>query len=162
VRFSIILCFALIGCSEAKPLAEQSPEISATEISEEQKLMEKIESLVQLPQEAYSIEDYGRNYAMNDDGTVSAIYTIPPRPRPSDAKCSVYEDGDLRPCTDRENEEEDQRRKAMVAREAKRDESRWFESADDLPMILDGGCSVIWVGFDPKTERVAASCNGVA
>lgn len=40
--------------------------------------------------------------------------------------------------------------------------SRWYENVDELPMIMDGGCSVVTVTYNPETEYVSASCNGVA
>ena len=39
---------------------------------------------------------------------------------------------------------------------------RWVDDARNLPLINDGGCSVVSVEFDPKTGKVEAGCNGVA
>lgn len=46
--------------------------------------------------------------------------------------------------------------------DAKAGKSRWHDSYEDLPMILDGGCSVISVKYYPETEDVIASCSGSA
>ena len=39
---------------------------------------------------------------------------------------------------------------------------RWLNDAHELPRIMDGGCSVVTVEFDPKTNKADAGCNGVA
>ena len=41
-------------------------------------------------------------------------------------------------------------------------ERRWVNRRTELPVILDGGCTVVTVRFDPKTGNAGASCNGVA
>ncbi len=39
---------------------------------------------------------------------------------------------------------------------------RWVDVARNLPVIMDGGCSVVTVQFDLQTNRSKAWCNGVA
>ncbi|MBD3731509.1 MAG: hypothetical protein IE934_02150 [Sphingopyxis sp.] len=40
---------------------------------------------------------------------------------------------------------------------------RWVADERQFPPpILDGGCTIIRVDFDPVTEKLAAYCNGVA
>jgi hypothetical protein len=39
---------------------------------------------------------------------------------------------------------------------------RWVDVGSNLPSIRDGGCSVVTVLFDPKSNKVDAWCNGVA
>jgi hypothetical protein len=46
--------------------------------------------------------------------------------------------------------------------DAKEGESRWHESYEALPRIMDGGCSVISVSYNPETDDLFVGCNGVA
>ena len=41
-------------------------------------------------------------------------------------------------------------------------ERRWVKDASNLPNVMDGGCSVVTVVFEAKTNKVDAWCNGVA
>ncbi|MGB3472183.1 MAG: hypothetical protein WBA51_15305 [Erythrobacter sp.] len=43
------------------------------------------------------------------------------------------------------------------------DEAVWIESEDQIPMVLDGGCSVFSFSYDPaEGEFGIMACNGVA
>ena len=43
------------------------------------------------------------------------------------------------------------------------DETKWLADHRDLPLILDGGCSILTIEFDPATLRFdKVACNGVA
>ena len=46
--------------------------------------------------------------------------------------------------------------------DAKVGEARWHKSYEALPRIMDGGCSVISVSYNPETEDLFVGCNGVA
>ena len=42
-------------------------------------------------------------------------------------------------------------------------QNRWVSETDDLPVINDGGCSVITVSYDPGARKVeSVTCNGEA
>lgn len=41
--------------------------------------------------------------------------------------------------------------------------SRWVASREEMPMILDGGCAMVTVLYDPDAKQfVEVYCNGVA
>lgn len=38
----------------------------------------------------------------------------------------------------------------------------WVEESSELPLILDGGCSILSIRYDPDTDEISAVCNGRA
>jgi hypothetical protein len=119
-------------------------------------LMSRIEQTLQLPQGASQIEEYARYYAETDTAEITAVYLIPfdDAIGPNDVCEEVLADFSTReaPCPDL--------RPAWAMPAGQR---RWVDDPRKLPMINDGGCSVIEVVFDPATSRVTrAECNGEA
>lgn len=51
----------------------------------------------------------------------------------------------------------------MQPESIKSGQRRWMSNETSLPVIEDGGCSVINVIFDPRTRKVKwVACNGFA
>jgi hypothetical protein len=150
--FSIIALFIGAACS-AQPSGQEAA-------------MDAIEAAVELPAGAKVIEDYSRNYALRPDGKVIGVYVTP---RPTEARDSEYgcdvmlEDGDSRPCTEAEEAENAAFDKALADNLGRAGQSRWFEDYRELPTILDGGCGVVKIIFDPHSQRIeSAECYGEA
>lgn len=127
--------------------------------------METIESTVQLPKGARSIDEYSRNYAFMPDGKVLAVFIIPMEPTGYDREgfgCEVMlEDFESRPCTDEEISDMKQQDRATTVSYGAANESRWFDDYLELPMILDGGCAQVTIVFEPRSETIeTAECNG--
>lgn len=70
VVFQSLPTFLLLGCSES----------AAEKKARQADLADKIESLVELPEGSGPIESYGRNYQIEDDGSVRGFYLSFPEP----------------------------------------------------------------------------------
>ena len=126
-----------------------------------ERLMDAIEKQVRLPEGAAPLQNYARHYASQTDGKVVGVYVLraPARPRGPDWGCAevVLDGGNVttKPVacpTDPDTSEQ-------VAA----GQRRWFDDYRKLPIIMDGGCMVVNVVFNPATRRVEhAFCNGVA
>lgn len=140
-------------------------------ISDQKQIMETIESRIQLPEGARPIEAYSRNYARLPDNKILAVY-IEPRERSSidateDYGCevmgSIDENGELesRPCTEDELEETKEMENAISESQGNANSSRWFKNSHDLPVMSDGGCLLIEVIFDLRSDSFDhVLCNG--
>jgi len=84
--------------------------------------------------------------------------------RDSDYGCEVMlEDFASRPCTEAEKAEIAEREDAAADLYGQANQSRWFDNYGDLPMIVDGGCDLIVIIFDPQSQQVESTqCNGEA
>ena len=51
---------------------------------------------------------------------------------------------------------------AFVANKGEGGPGIYIESEAELPMVFDGGCSVVNVTYDPSTKALTARCNGRA
>jgi hypothetical protein len=142
----IPLPFALLLASVIEP--------SSINLKARERLMDRIERAVILPQRAAPLSDYGRNFAPLGNGQIVAIYLRPAPPITEQSNC-VH--GDMKPCST----EEIQKLNADRASVAAAGERRWFTDPSDLPKIVDGGCSVITIHYDLPQERViSVFCNG--
>lgn len=137
--------------------------------SDEQRLIQTIEEEVVLPVGALPMADYSRNYAYGPDGEVRASYIVPFESDYTDqdgCEVDLESSGDSfasRPCTEDEVDKLAEIDRLMAQRDGRAGQSRWLEDYSYLPFMSDGGCLLIEIVFDPKTqefERVA--CNGVA
>lgn len=132
--------------------------------SDQDAVMRVIESAVELPAGAQALEDYSRNYAMRADGKVIAIYVtpLPTEARGSDYGCEVMlEDFGSRPCTEAEEAEIASNDEAMAVEFGQAGQSCWFDDYRDLPVIDDGGCSLIEIIFNPPSQLIESTrCNG--
>jgi hypothetical protein len=152
-----VICFiALVTCAAC----------SQQDASENESVMRAIEVAVELPAGARALEEYSRNYAMRPDGKVIGVFVIP-RPkeeRASELDCEVMlEDFDSRPCTDAEKAKVVAQAKATANLFGQANQSRWFDDHRELPMILDGGCDLIEIIFDPQSQLIESTeCNGEA
>ena len=128
--------------------------------------MRAIESAVKLPATAKTLEEYSRNYAFRPYGKVIAVYVIP-RPaeqRGSEVGCEVMlENFGSRSCTHAEKVKIADQEKRTAERFGQANQSRWFGDYLELPMITDGGCSLIEIIYDPRSHRLQSTqCNGEA
>lgn len=122
--------------------------------------MDEIERSVVLPKGALPLDSYGRNYAYYGLHRVTAVYNATPT-SPPDARCSVIENSGSRPCTKEEMAESAASEAREAAAQAPPGQRRWFGIFWELPMVYDGGCSVVTIEFDTAAHRVVASkCNG--
>jgi hypothetical protein len=133
--------FALLACT-------------TPEERQHDKLMDLIESRVKLPDGAGPLSEYARHYALDEKGFVVGVYAPGNRaPNPDEICEELLEDLTTRkiPCVGAETNR-------LLA-----GQRQWVDNTDRLPLILDGGCSVITVVYDPKAGRVkSATCNGEA
>jgi len=139
---------------------------SQQQTSEHELVMQAIETAVELPAGARALGEYSRNYALRPDGKVMAVYVMPKpvKVRDSDYGCEVMlEDFASRPCTEAEKAEIAEREDAAADLYGQANQSRWFDNYGDLPMIVDGGCDLIVIIFDPQSQQVESTqCNGEA
>ena len=124
------------------------------EQAERDRLIDRIEGRVKLPDGARRLSSYARYYAIEDGGLVKGIY-VPgyQRPDPHDTCEELLADFTTRtvPCPPEMDEN-----RLLAGQRA------WVEPMK-LPLIADGGCSVVTVIYDPKADRVrSATCNGEA
>jgi hypothetical protein len=124
------------------------------EQTERDRLIDRIEGQVKLPESAKRLSSYARYYAIGDDGLVKGIY-VPgyQAPDPDDACEELHADftSHTVPCPPEVDEN-----KLLAGQRA------WVKPMK-LPLIADGGCSVVTVIYDPKADRVrSATCNGEA
>lgn len=128
--------------------------------------MQAIEKAVILPEKASALDEYSRNYATGPDGKVIGIYVTPHDidPAGEDVGCEVMlEDLESRTCTEAEEAELAARDQALAAKQGNAGQSRWFDDYLELPTIMDGGCDVVTIIYDPRAKRVeSAECNGEA
>jgi 5-deoxy-D-glucuronate isomerase len=134
--------------------------------SDQEAVMLLLESAVDLLAGAKALDEYSRNYAVRPDGKVIGIY-VTPQPAAGlegENSCEVMlEDLSSRPCTKAERAEVVNQDKAMAAMLGQADQSRWFDDYLDLPVVLDGGCNLIEIIFDPQSQRIESTrCNGEA
>lgn len=148
----VAVAAATLACSAA-------PEGTARE-----SLMDEIERQVRLPDGAEPLQAYGRYYAFDGKGRVEARYLLPlepttPDPLPADWGCeeSVMLGNELTwreaPCGPDPD----------MSRYLKAGQRRWYADPGAMPMIFDGGCTVVHFDFDLKTRKAGrAFCNGHA
>ncbi|MDJ0978953.1 MAG: hypothetical protein QNI87_10490 [Erythrobacter sp.] len=139
---------------------------SQQQAPEHELVMRAIETAVELPNGARAFGEYSRNYALRPDGKVVAVYVMPwpMKARDSDYGCEVIlKDLGSRPCTDAEKAEFAVQENANADLFGRANQSRWFDNYRDLPMILDGGCDLVTIIFDPKSQQIESmQCNGEA
>lgn len=128
--------------------------------------MNAIERSVIMPAGAGKLDEYSRNYAIGLDGKVIAIYVTPHEPdaKGEDVGCEVMlEDLESRPCTEAEEAQLVADDQALAVTQGEAGQSRWFGDYRELPTILDGGCDVVTIIYDPRAKQVErAECNGDA
>lgn len=132
---------------------------------EHQVLMKHIESAVRLPEDAWAIEEYARNYASMPDGTVLAIYVKPFEhvAYPDQACEQVLENLETAPCSTETIAELEAQDAQLAESRGKAGESRWLNDYRKLPTMNDGGCMLIEISFDPRSRKIErVECNGTA
>lgn len=153
---TIINSIALVTCAACSP---QQP-------AENEKIMRAIESAVKLPVNAKAFKEYSRNYAFRPDGKVVAIYVIPrsAQERESEFGCEVMlKNFGSRSCTHTEKVEVANQEKRRAKRFGHANQSRWFGDYRELPLLMDGGCDLIEIIYNPRLHRIqSAQCNGEA
>jgi hypothetical protein len=134
--------------------------------SEQTAIMRAIEAAVVLPEGASALDDYSRNYALQPDGKIIAVFVIPRDTGglAEDAGCeTMLENGDARPCTEAEMAEDKAFEEALANAHGEAGQSRWFDDRLELPAVNGGGCGFIEILYDPQTAQIErAECNGDA
>ena len=121
---------------------------------ERDRLIDRIEGLVKLPDGAKRLSTYARYYAFRDDGLVEGIY-VPgyQAPDPNDTCEELHADftTSIVPCPPETGDH-----RLLSGQRA------WVEQ-ENLPLIFEGGCSIVTVLYNPKSDSVeSAICNEVA
>jgi hypothetical protein len=118
------------------------------------KLMDIIEARVKLPEGARGLSEYARHYAVDEKGFIVGVYAPGYRaPAPDEGCEELLENMASRPIPCEEPEGD-----RLLA-----GQRHWVGNTDRLPLILDGGCGVITIIYDPKAGAVkSATCNGEA
>ncbi len=131
-------------------------------LSDQEAIIRVIESAVELPAGAKALKDYSRNYALRPDGKVIGVYVTPAEARDSEDGCEVaLIDEGSRPCTEAEQAELATHDKTMTDLLGQANQSRWLKDYRTLPVLMDGGCDVIEIIFEPRSKRIeSAQCNG--
>jgi len=115
-------------------------------------LTDRIESLVKLPEGAERLAYFARTYTFDERGLVVGVFASGNfAPKLDDICSEMFEDFSSRevPCSP---EFESDRLLAG--------QRQWVDGEDKLPLILDGGCDVITIIYDPKADKVvSANCN---
>lgn len=123
-----------------------------------------IEAAVVLPEGASALDAYSRNYALQSDGKVIAVFVIPREKGgvAEGAGCEIMlENGDARPCTEAELAEDKAFDEALANAQGKAGQSRWFDDRLELPAVNGGGCGVVTIIYDPRSKQIeSAECNG--
>lgn len=138
--FAIAAILLLFGCT-------------TREQRQRDKLTNLIESRVVLPEGARRLADYARYYALDQNGNVVGVYVpgySPPNPdwgcedllanfTTREVPCHWPEKGDN-----------------LLA-----GQRGWVSGTDRLPLVMDGGCGVVILIYDPKKGVVKdIHCNG--
>ena len=122
---------------------------------ERDRLTDEIEARVKLPLGARKLADYARYYAFDKGGMVVGVYAPGyARPNPDDACGELLGDMSIReiPCPS-----------APKGDDLLAGQRGWRNSSRELPLIADGGCSVVTLLYDPKIGAVKkVECNGEA
>ncbi|MDG2534706.1 hypothetical protein P6144_13675 [Sphingomonas sp. HITSZ_GF] len=139
-------------------LAAAPPQDSASQT----RLMDRIERMLVLPKEAQPFARYGRNYALAGPDTVRAVYVVPPPRSSANTGCSVaLPDFKWRPCTAREIAAMIKSEDENIASQARAGQRRWHDKASSLPLVDDGGCTVIMIEYSISRDRITSTtCNG--
>lgn len=126
--------------------------------------MHGIEEAVVLPEGARPLDAYSRNYALQPDGKVIAVFVIPGEKGgvAEGAGCEIMlENGDARPCTEAELAEDKAFDEALANAQGEAGQSRWFDDRLELPAVNGGGCGVVTIIYDPRSKQIeSAECNG--
>ena len=124
------------------------------EQAERDRLIDRIEGRVNLPDGAKRLSSYARYYAIEDDGLVKGIYVPGYQALDPDDTCEELPadfTSHTVPCPTEMSEN-----RLLAGQRA------WVEHTK-LPFVLDGGCSVITVIYDPKADKIqSTTCNGEA
>lgn len=129
---------------------------STPEDGKEIRIMDQVERIVRLPTGARPIDQYARFYTYGEDGEVVAVYLLPSSDIPQSAQCEEITDemhSQAASCPSVPGPT------GSVAA----GERRWVNDRHKLPLVTDGGCSVVNVRFNPATQKVNdVYCNGVS
>jgi len=117
-------------------------------------LMQEIETRIELPSDAESIDKYVRFYAFGSEGKVLGRYVLP-RVAKSDPSAVCQEVGPKGTSTELPCPPQ-----AAWPKQGRAGERLWVSSPREFPMMLDGGCARINVQYDIASQKVErASCN---
>ena len=100
---------------------------SSAERQREDALMNRIEASARLPTGALPLRAYARHYREFEDSTVGVLYEVPAHLPNGDWSLGVAPN-----------------------------ERRWYGRDEDVPMVLDGGCSVLTARYNPTDNAFIA------
>ena len=133
---------------------------SAAERSVHDVLMDEIERQVRLPAGARPLHEYGRYYAFEASDRVKAVYLLPDEaagPLPAELACEqvvALANGFTTraiPCPP----------EPAASHSPKAGERRWLADSGALPIVFDGGCTIVHLAFDLETRKIDnVFCNG--
>ena len=139
----------LLGRYAILPAAFFTASCGAIETSDEE-LANRISSTVQLPSDAHVLDQYSRYYSHDKNGLVSAVFII----QADDfrekvrAACVEVRSGNY-PC--------DEPDFGLVEPGG----SKWVSDREELPAQSGGGCSYIFIEYDPQLARFqTVECAG--
>jgi hypothetical protein len=137
-------------------LAAMPAASSAPGQSEQSRMMDEVERKLRLPEHSRPFRDYVRYYAAGDAGVVVGRYVIPRdfSPPPGDACEELDEKGGSR--------EVKCEPIAPWPEGGVAGKRYWVASVGALPIIFDGGCSVVNIRWNAGADEVEAWCNGNA
>lgn len=119
---------------------------------EKSDLTERIEATVVLPNEADPIEEYERYYALRPDGTVLGVYTT---------HSDVHRKAVAETCRTLNEQPFPCPTDGTKLRLVKSGESVWISDHLELPGTNGGGCALINIHYDPRSQRfLEVECNG--
>ncbi len=123
-------------------------------------ILNEIEQLIALPQDAFALEEYGRAYARSGNKVIGHyLVPIDYGIGPNDDCEEAQADGSTIPCAAGWREQYE----AQIPEQVPAGERRWYDDPLDLPFISDGGCLMISFDYHLDTKRFSrVECNGVA
>jgi hypothetical protein len=133
----VLILAALLACPGASPDEQR-----------QERLMDEIESRIELPPGAAPLDRYARHYGLDRNGKIAGQYNIPHRPDPGDGCEELLDNGDSRevPCNPIDGLAAGRR--------------LWVGDARNLRIAFHGGCSVVGLRFDPATKTFDwVACN---
>ena len=125
-------------------------------------LMNDIERAIRLPEGAKPLSKYDRNYAFAGPDKVVAKYLMLSEATRYNKECdAISKKSSSERCTTENANRFVKFDGSKVGSHTPAGKRRWFENAQSLPFIYDGGCMQVNVEYDIPTQRITeASCNG--
>lgn len=136
-------------------------------------IIEEIEAGIELPLDAKLIQEYSRNYALDEDGVISenkgmivATYLATDQFLYGDRTRKRCEGSskvsDPKYCSEEYLNSVDRSDARIVKRFGTTGQSRWINDVNHLPWISDGKCLQVTIIYDPAAKQfLSVRCNGM-